>query len=543
MIDPDLHLARTLVIEPNAMLRSVTASQLRSGGVGDVVTCGKMQQARELLERETFDIIICNLEPGAPGELSAHDLLNELRREQLLPFSTVFLMVTSQVTQAQAMEAAEAALDGFLVRPFTFSGLIDRVLEARRRKRELATVMTALESGKLEVAVQRALERFQERQPFWLFCGRVAAEVMLRLQRPQDALLLFERMQEVQPSSWARVGVARCEWAAGRLGKAQKVIDALLLEEPQCADALDLQGRMRLDRLDFASALESYRAASLATPGCLLRAQHAGALAFYLGETEEAGQFLERARIMGAGTRLFDALSLFLLALVHHDSKDLDSLDGCVKELVSFSSRFPASPRLERIAGAARALWLSRKDKGAEAVAAVHELAQAAEADGFDLEAAQVVVSLWVRVSQAGTDAEAASAFAQTVALRFCSSRTVTEFLVIASLKQAPFSEVFRQGLAEINATVEQAVQAASRGAPAKAIVDLLAKSEQHRNSRFVDIASMLIKRYSPELGSTTSGALAKKTSDLLRRFGSGEAQIAGLQRATRSLGALVLTT
>ena len=133
MIDPDLHLARTLVIEPNPMLRSVTASQLRSGGVGEVITCGKMQQARELLERDTFDIVICNLEPGAPSELSAHDLLNELRREQLLPFSTVFLIVTSQVTYAQAMEAAEAALDGFLVRPFTCAVLSDRVLEARRR--------------------------------------------------------------------------------------------------------------------------------------------------------------------------------------------------------------------------------------------------------------------------------------------------------------------------------------------------------------------------------------------------------------------------
>jgi hypothetical protein len=242
-------------------------------------------------------------------------------------------------------------------------------------------------------------------------------------------------------------------------------------------------------------------------------------------------------------TRLFDALSLFLLALVRHDSKDLDSLDGCVKELASFSTRFPASPRLTRIAGAARALWLFHTDKKAEAAAVVHQLALAADADGFDLEAAQVVVSLWVRVSQASADAQAATSFAQTVALRFCSSRTVTEFLIIASLKQSPFSETFRQGLAEINATVEQAVQSASQGASAKAIVALLAKAEQHRNSRFVDIASMLIKRYSPELGPTTSGALSRKASDLLRRFGSGEAQIAGLQRATRSLAALMLTT
>jgi len=541
MIDPDLHLAKTLVIEPNTMLRGVTAGQLRSGGVGEVVTCGRMQQARELLERDTFDIVICNLEPGAPGDLSAHDLLTELRREQLLPFGTVFLMVTAQITYAQALEAAETALDGFLVRPFTGAVLIERVLEARRRKRELSGVMTALESGKLEVAVQRALERFQDRQPFWLYCGRVAAEVLLRLQRPQDALVMFERLNQAKLSAWARVGMARCEWAAGRLGKAQKVIDALLLDEPQCADALDLQGRMRLDRSDFEGALRSYRAASLATPGCLLRAQHAGALAFYLGEREEAGQFLERARSMGAGTRLFDALSLFLLALVHHDSGDLGSLDDCVKELASFAGRFPQSPRLARIAGAARALWLSRTNKTAEAVSAVQQFAQAADKDGFDLEAAQVVVSLWVRVSPESADAEAASSFAQTVASRFCSSRTITDFFVIASLNHPPFNEAFRQGLAAINDTVEKAVQAASRGSPANAIVDLLAQSERHRNSRLGEVASMLIKRYTPELGPNTSGALSQQATELLRRFGSGEAHIAGLQRANRSPGAPVL--
>jgi CheY-like chemotaxis protein len=82
MIDPDLHLAKTLVIEPNAMLRSVTAGQLRSGGVGEVATCGRMQQAREMLERDAFDIVICNLESAEPSELSAQDLLNELRGQR-----------------------------------------------------------------------------------------------------------------------------------------------------------------------------------------------------------------------------------------------------------------------------------------------------------------------------------------------------------------------------------------------------------------------------------------------------------------------------
>lgn len=541
MIDPDLHLAKTLVIEPNVMLRSVTAGQLRSGGVGDVVTCGGMQQARELLERDAFDIVICNLESAESGELSAQDLLNEMRREQLLPFSTVFIMVTSQLTYAQALEAAEAALDGFLVRPFTGAALIERVLEARRRKRELAGVMTALESGKLELAVQRALTRFQERQPFWFHCGRVAAEIFLRLQRPQDAQILFERLHEARPSSWARVGMARCEWAAGRVDKAQKVIEALLKDDPTCTDALDLQGRMRVERSDFTSALESYRAASLATPGCLLRAQHAGALAFYLGHSDEAAEFLERARSMGVGTRLFDALSLFLLALVHHDKQDLKSLEMCVKSLASFAARFPQSLRLARFAAASRAMLLSQTGEGAAAADAVLKLAQAASDDGFDIEAAQVVVSLWVRVPQARDQADTTARFAQVVAMRFCTSRAITDFFVIVSLEQPLFAEAFRRALAAINSTVGTSVRAAADGQPGPAIMGLLQQSELHRNSRFVDIAAMLVKRYSAGLGPAHASKLGQQVAELSRRFSSGATHIAGIQRGNRSPGALVL--
>ena len=541
MIDADLYLAKTLVVEPNAMMRSVTAAQLRDGGVGEVATCGKMQQARLLLEREVFDIVVCNLELEESGQMSANDLLNELRREQLLPFSTVFLMVTSHVTYAQAVEAAEAALDGFLVRPFTGAALLDRLLEARHRKRELAGVLSALEAGKLELAVQRALVRFQERQPFWVFCGRMAADLLLRLQRPQDALQIFERVQEARPVVWARVGIARSEWAAGRLGKAQKAIDALLLDEPDCADALDLQGRMRVERSDFAGALESYRAAAQATPGCLLRAQHAGALAFYLGHRLEAAELLTRARTLGAGTRLFDALSLFLLALAHHDNQDREQLESCVKELESFGRRYPDSPRLSRIGRAARTLWLCQTGLTQEAAAVVHDLARSADGDEFDLEAAQVIVSLWVRVPTASADPQKVEAFARQVAMRFCTSRAITEFFVMLGMNQAAFCEAFTQGQAAITATVEEAVQGASGGAAPLAIQTLIEQATLHANARFVEIAAMLVKRYAAVLGPGQADALTETTAALSRRFNARATHIAGIQRANRSPGALVL--
>lgn len=216
MLDPDLHLARALLIEGNPLLRSITTSQLRDAGVGQVIPCPRVRDARLLLEREKYDIVICNREFEG-SDISGQDLLDELRREQLLPYSTVFLMVTSSATYAQVVEAAESALDGFLVRPYTAAALTERLLEARQRKRLLADVMKALEAGDLETAFARALKRFQEQLPYAAYCGRLAAELLLRMGRPEDSAKVFSDWWKFSPPSGPGWGWRVPNWPLGGL--------------------------------------------------------------------------------------------------------------------------------------------------------------------------------------------------------------------------------------------------------------------------------------------------------------------------------------
>ena len=63
MIDRDIHLARALLVESNPLLRSVAAAQLRDVGVGQVAQAPRVKDARLLLERGSFDIVVCNRDP------------------------------------------------------------------------------------------------------------------------------------------------------------------------------------------------------------------------------------------------------------------------------------------------------------------------------------------------------------------------------------------------------------------------------------------------------------------------------------------------
>jgi CheY-like chemotaxis protein len=536
LIDRDIHLARALLVDGNPLLRSTTATQLRDAGVGHVQTAGKVKDARLLLERERFDIVVCTQEfDGSPD--TGQDLLDELRRENQLPHSTVFLMITGSVTYSQVVEAGESALDGLLVRPFTATLLCQRLLEARNRKRELADVLRALDSGQVEVAFARALKRFSDKLPYAMYCGRLAAELLLTLNRPDDAKLVFEKLALTTTLPWPRLGAARAQLAAGDTAGARKAIHAVLASDPGSADAHDLIGRILVESCDFDGALREYRAASNLTPGCLLRAQHAGALAFYQGLGAEARQLLEHTLNMGVHSKLFDALSLVLIALLRFDEGDTAGVVAMLKQLQLFRKRFPESVRLQRLELAAQVLVDLQPGTHDAALQDLQQISALAGADDFDLECANVLISLWARVPESLLPLQAHETLVQRIAMRFCTSKAIGEVLV-ASARRCPRDEaVIRRCQAHVSQLAEQAMELALRGDAEGAARTLLAEGESTLNAKLLEMAALVARRYHATFDD--ADALAERARTTLQRTCRAGNHIAGIQRSGRSPGGL----
>jgi CheY-like chemotaxis protein len=521
VIDRDIHLARALLVESNPLLRSVGVGQLRDVGVGHVEQARSVKDARLLLERERFDIVICNREFEG-SDFSGQDLLDELRRERLLPHSTVFLMVTAKASYHHVVEAAEAALDGFLVRPYTSAVLGSRLTEARKRKRQLGDVLRALDTGAAEVALVHAIKRFQEQQPYWLYCGRLAAELLLTLQRPADARRIFERLVAVKAGAgWARLGVARAQSALGDIGNARKTVAEVLLAEPDSADAHDMMGRILVDLCDFDAALIEYRTAAELTPGCLLRAQHAGALA------------------MGVQSKLFDALSLLLIALLRHDRADAAGVAAMRVQLRSYGERFPDSKRLQRFEQAALVLMAMLGAKTEPALQTLRALSAQAGDDDFDLEAANVLLALWARAPEALGLAGEFEAVAERIGMRFCTSKAIGESLIASGRRSEPASGVIRSCQARVSATAEQAMDCTLKGEPAAAVRLLLAQGEQTLNAKLLEMAGVIARRHMAAI--PEAQAFIDHAAAVLRRSCQTVNHIAGIQRSGRSPGGLQL--
>ncbi|MDE2394726.1 MAG: response regulator, partial [Burkholderiales bacterium] len=539
MIDRDIHFARALVIDGNTLLRNVAAAQLRDMGIGKVVQTARMREARLLLEREAFDIVICNREVEG-SEVSGQDLLDELRRERQLAYGTVFMMVTSQARYSEVVEAAEASLDGLLVRPYTGALLAERLVQARQRKRELADLLQALDAQQFENALVIAVRRFQARQPHWVYCGRLAAELLLRLDRAAQARQVFERLAEAQGgAAWARLGVVRALVALGETASARRAVTELIEADAGSADAHDLLGRILVEQCDFDGALEQYRSAAELTPGCLLRAQHAGALAFYQGEAESATALLERAIGLGVQSKLFDALTLLMLAMLRLDRGDAPGLASMAEQLRRYRERFPQSARLLRFEGAASVLTnlLARKPEAAlQALAALS--GQAGEAD-FDLEAANIVLALWARVPPENCPAAEREALVERIGMRFCTSKALAEVLAASARRAEPALGGIRRCQAQVSALTQRALESSMHGDPAGAVHQLLEAGRSTLNAKFLEMAATIAERHAAAV--PDAPALAAQARALLERSCAALNHIAGIQRSGRSPGGLQL--
>jgi len=149
---------------------------------------------------------------------------------------------------------------------------------------------------------------------------------------------------------WARLGVARVQLADGDLVMARRTLESLLGENPLYADSYDVMGKVQMEQGQIAEALATYRTAANITPGCILRLQHAGTLSFYAGEAGTAAQMLERTWIIGSKSRLFDVLSMMLLAFLRFDARDTKGLGQACEVLNRFTGSYPQSVRLKRMA-------------------------------------------------------------------------------------------------------------------------------------------------------------------------------------------------
>ncbi|MFG6465955.1 response regulator [Roseateles sp. BYS87W] len=499
LMDDTIQDASALIIDSNANSRSLMSAQLRDLGVGTVRQTSRVKDARVMLEHQTYDIVLCDYHFDT-SDTSGQDLLDELRREGLLPYSTVFVMVTSEATYAKVAEAAEAALDAYLIKPYTSANLAERLASARLRKRILKDIFEAIENQDFQTAADLCLARFEARGKYWLYAARIGAELLLRLKRFDEARTLYEAIIAAKTVPWARLGVARTEVAGGNLQAARRTLENLIGELPDYADSHDLMGHVQMEQGDLHEALKTYQTAATLTPGCLLRLQRCGSLGFYAGERAEALRMLERAMSQGLRSKLFDMLSLVLIGLMRFDNKDYKGFKYVHDALLAALERAPGSIRLQRFDLVFRGLAFLLERRVGQAMVVAREFTEHANQGNFDLEAASLLTALWIRLSSQEVELEEMMPILQGLGMRHCATKASTEILVAMTESHVAAAEQFRECHQQIFNVAETAMRHSLRGSAKVAVELLIQQGEKTRNSKLIDMAGLVLKRHAEKI-------------------------------------------
>jgi len=537
LMDQTIQSASALIIDSNSSSRSLMSAQLRDLGVATVRQTPRVKDARVMLEHQTFDIVLCDYHFDA-SDTSGQDLLDELRREGLLPYSTVFVMVTSEATYAKVAEAAEAALDAYLIKPYTSANLAERLASARQRKRVLKDIFEAVEAQDFETAADLCLARFHAKERYWLYAARIGAELLLRLKRFDDARQLYEAIIAAKTVPWARLGVARTEVASGNVQGARRTLENLIGELPDYADSHDLMGHVQMEQGDLQQALKTYQTAATLTPGCLLRLQRCGSLGFYAGQRAEALRMLERAMSQGLRSKLFDMLSLVLIGLMRFDSKDFKGFKYAHDALGAALERAPGSIRLQRFDLVFRGLTYLLERRVGQALVVARELTEHASAGDFDLEAASLLTALWIRLSSQEVELEEMMPTLRSLGMRHCTTKASTEILVAMAEGHIGAAEQFRDCHQQIFSVAETAMRHSMRGTARTAVELLIQQGEITRNAKLIDMAGLVLKRHAEKIDGAP--ALQAQIEALHGRYVK---PMATGQSKTRAAGGVALRT
>jgi CheY-like chemotaxis protein/Tfp pilus assembly protein PilF len=536
-LDPDIQDCKALVIDGNPTSRSTLVAMLRDWGVGTVIQTGRTADARKALENRAFDIVLCEQHfEHAHG--AGQELLDELRRAGLLPFSTVFVMVTGEASYAKVAEAAESALDSYLLKPHNAETLGERLRQARRRKRVLKDIYDAIEGEDFQHAARLCMQRFAERAEYWLYAARIGAELLLRVGDHESARKLYEAVRETQALPWAKLGVARAFVEAGDTPQAKRTLDSLISDNPGYADAYDVMGRVQIEHGDLAGAMETYRRACDLTPSCIGRLQKAGMVAFYSAEADEAEKCLERATLLGISSKMYDKQTLVLLSLLKFDRGDAKALTRAKDNLAHMLEKWPDDTRLQRFMQVIDVLGLLLDKQLARVVAQTKSLVAQWSEEDFDFEAAGNLLALLVRVLRTEVALPDGEMWVQQIARRFCVSKAAADMLAGISRRVPAYEKAVRDAHAEVNKMAEEAMNHTVRGTPETAVRMLIDKGQDTLNAKLIELANKVLQRHHARISGGVE--LADRCSALLMRFCVQGTRI-NLNEVGRSAGAIAL--
>ncbi len=125
---------RILVVDDFSTMRRIVRNLLADLGYANVTEADDGKTAWPLLQTNTFDFVVTDW--NMPG-MTGIELLRHIRADVRIG-KTPVLMVTAEAQRDQIIEAAQAGVSGYIIKPFTAVTLKEKIDKIFQRLAEAA---------------------------------------------------------------------------------------------------------------------------------------------------------------------------------------------------------------------------------------------------------------------------------------------------------------------------------------------------------------------------------------------------------------------
>ena len=367
-----------LLIDDIAEMRTTVRIQLSDAGLERCDAARNIKEAIERLTANRYDIIVCdyNLGQGADGQ----QFLELVRRRQLLPMTTAFLMITGETGYEQVATAAEYAPDDYLLKPFTAETLRTRLARILEKKEALRSLYVQLgEKCDRTKALAECDKLLATKNRYSLDVLRIKGDLLLAQKNTPEALALYESVLAQRATPWAEVGRARAIAAAGNEEDAKAHLARALTAYPNYLAAYDSLAKI-LEKTDKEAAQEVVEQALKVAPSTQ-RQRQLGSLALENKDFARAEEAFKRT-VDKDKTGFFKSHDDYagLAKSYVEQGKAKEALDT-VKDM---AVHFRKSPELEARQAAVESIVHVRSGNPAAAASALERALALGKAGGLD---------------------------------------------------------------------------------------------------------------------------------------------------------------
>lgn len=361
-----------LVIDDFAEMRSMMRSMVAAYGADLVSQARNGEEALEKMAEQRFDIILCdyNLGDGKDGQ----QVLEEAKYRELLPYSTVFIMVTAENTQEMVMGALEYQPDAYLSKPVTKTVMQARLKKLLEKKESMRRISTAIEHKEYAKAIKLCGAAIDAGNKHRFELSKLQAELLIRSGDYDQAETLCQQIIDERELPWAMLNLGKVRFYQNRLDDAESLFERIIDANPNFVAAYDWRARVQEKQGNTEAAQATLLEAVEQSPKSLLRQRQLADVADQNEDYATTEKARRRAVRVGRGSVLREPrdFTAFAKVLVRNNSAK-----EALKVVDNIKHEFKLDPAAEVAAVVTSSLVheaMGKPDKAMEAIDKAMEL-------------------------------------------------------------------------------------------------------------------------------------------------------------------------